>query len=637
MPKSRPRTNLRLLPAVLYSLRRRNCKEKHFMERMKVEMTKTVKKLFSLLLCFSLVLGMFVMPVSATGAEEAATVTGDTAQAAPAEKTATAPEETTEDANSGSAAPALSFAGVEFSPETLLNLADTEVDEEDATILAVKEELKGIQVLNADGETVPLTEDEIQAVLAYFQQYLGILADNANIYGIQTPFFLSFNDSGEDGLGILGEMLVLAGYSVQDVRDGKYAFMDLVMMIKTFIYTYGLGAEYYGSAILAGQKEALQAVKDSGAKTEAQKLLVLNNWIAQNNTFDMPYIMNADSDHSGTVEKDEVIMAAPDGSSILTTQDQNGNPVEYYGANGKNANYSKVQSYVEKDLEKFFTEMFHDQIYAGVLAELELTYYKEAISATLKDMYTAGAVSEAAKDPDVVADAKAAYKQEVYEEKLEELKKSDVYQDAYDAEFNKYLDDNCEHDFETDAKFTWKDDGNGNYSATADLTCSKCGREHKNVEAEITAKTLEATCTEGKREVRIATVKVGDYEVSDTKVISNDNTPNPDAHTEVTDAAVEATCTEAGKTEGKHCSACDKVLVAQEEIPALGHKDENANGKCDRCETELSSGEASTPETLNEGEENSPSVRKQMLLLRLQQKKLSRPRLKSRQTKLLLL
>ena len=52
-------------------------------------------------------------------------------------------------------------------------------------------------------------------------------------------------------------------------------------------------------------------------------------------------------------------------------------------------------------------------------------------------------------------------------------------------------------------------------------------------------------------------------------------------HTEVIDAAIAATCTEAGKTEGKHCSVCNAVLAAQEEIPALGHQYEN--GVCVRC------------------------------------------------------
>ena len=42
-------------------------------------------------------------------------------------------------------------------------------------------------------------------------------------------------------------------------------------------------------------------------------------------------------------------------------------------------------------------------------------------------------------------------------------------------------------------------------------------------------------------------------------------------HTEVVDAAEAATCTETGLTEGKHCSVCDKILVAQETVAAKGH------------------------------------------------------------------
>ena len=43
-------------------------------------------------------------------------------------------------------------------------------------------------------------------------------------------------------------------------------------------------------------------------------------------------------------------------------------------------------------------------------------------------------------------------------------------------------------------------------------------------------------------------------------------------HTEVVDKAVAATCTADGYTEGKHCSVCSTVIVAQEKIAATGHK-----------------------------------------------------------------
>ncbi len=43
------------------------------------------------------------------------------------------------------------------------------------------------------------------------------------------------------------------------------------------------------------------------------------------------------------------------------------------------------------------------------------------------------------------------------------------------------------------------------------------------------------------------------------------------AHVEEIIAGKEATCTETGMTEGKKCTTCGDILVAQEEIPALGH------------------------------------------------------------------
>lgn len=45
------------------------------------------------------------------------------------------------------------------------------------------------------------------------------------------------------------------------------------------------------------------------------------------------------------------------------------------------------------------------------------------------------------------------------------------------------------------------------------------------------------------------------------------------SHNIVIDEAVEADCTHSGLTEGSHCSVCNKVIVAQEVIPATGHNE----------------------------------------------------------------
>ena len=64
-------------------------------------------------------------------------------------------------------------------------------------------------------------------------------------------------------------------------------------------------------------------------------------------------------------------------------------------------------------------------------------------------------------------------------------------------------------------------------------------------------------------------------EATETTAEADDTVETDCQHVEVVDAAKAPTCENTGLTEGKHCSACGDVLVAQTVVDALGH---NTNG-----------------------------------------------------------
>ena len=274
--------------------------------------------------------------------------------------------------------PVIQFKGANAAVAEALT-KDIKIDESDPAIQSLREALGDLEMVGGEAgtesnesnistadlyeadeqaETKKLTEDQINTVVGMYQQYLNQWSANANVLGVQNPFFLDFNDD-TDGLGILGEMLALDGKSVQDVRDGKVSYDDLTGMIFTFTYGDKLGIKYYGPDVTKARDEALAAVDALGDDaTTAQKLLVLNDWLAHNNTFDMSYIMN-----SGKKSDDDKPMIAKDPQ--------------------KQKHEDEVYDEIYKVYEPQIKQNFHDQIYAGIKQDLLVKFYKNAIAQTL--------------------------------------------------------------------------------------------------------------------------------------------------------------------------------------------------------------------------------------------------------------
>lgn len=298
---------------------------------------------------------------------------------------------------------------------------DVEIDEEDPAIQSLREALGDLEMVGGEAgtesnesnistadlyeadeqaETKKLTEDQINTVVGMYQQYLNQWSANANVLGVQNPFFLDFNDD-TDGLGILGEMLALDGKSVQDVRDGKVSYDDLTGMIFTFTYGDKLGIKYYGPDVTKARDEALAAVDALGDDaTTAQKLLVLNDWLAHNNTFDMSYIMN-----SGKKSDDDKPMIAKDPQKQEHEKDV----------------YDAIYEVYEPQIK----QNFHDQFYAKVKQQLLVNYYKKAIANVLvqagKSEDDANAYVEANKE--AIEKDPEAFVKENFPEAADTLKK----------------------------------------------------------------------------------------------------------------------------------------------------------------------------------------------------------------------
>ena len=139
----------------------------------------------------------------------------------------------------------------------------------------------------------------------------------------------------------------------------------------------------------------------------------------------------------------------------------------------------------------------------------------------------------------------------------------------------------CDIIFNSDQhEHTWRE-----ATCTAPKTCTICGATEGEALGHTERIVLgkAPTCTEiGYTEGKLCTV-------CNEVIVAQEEIPA--SHTEEAVPGKAATCTETGLTDGKKCSVCGETLVAQEEIPMVAHTEEVVPGKAATCtETGLTDG-----------------------------------------------
>ena len=134
---------------------------------------------------------------------------------------------------------------------------------------------------------------------------------------------------------------------------------------------------------------------------------------------------------------------------------------------------------------------------------------------------------------------------------------------------------------------SWKDGKPATCSSEGSRICTACGATEnikKLPHTEVTITGKAASCTEtGLTEGKKCSV-CGEITVAQKTI-------EKIAHTEVSIPGKDATCTETGLTEGKKCSVCGEITVAQKTIEKIAHTEVSIPGKDATCtETGLTEG-----------------------------------------------
>ena len=134
-----------------------------------------------------------------------------------------------------------------------------------------------------------MTEDEKEKLLGEYSNYLAYFAQNADYFGVQTAYFTTKDTNNNP----IGSLLSIA---IQDGETYPLSALDYQTasgIVSMFTMANQFAVNLHGQDLLDARDSALKSIEN--CQTTQEKLLALNDWLANWATFDMAYIMKMDA------------------------------------------------------------------------------------------------------------------------------------------------------------------------------------------------------------------------------------------------------------------------------------------------------------------------------------------------------
>lgn len=139
-----------------------------------------------------------------------------------------------------------------------------------------------------------LSIEDKQKLLSVYASYQQYRTEHADYFGVETPFFTTKDVESNP----IGSLLSMVGTKQDEngyynERDGEKTYLtvnDVCATIQMFALADRYAVELMGDTLLEKKQEALAQLDDS--MSEQGKLLALADWLTEQTSFDMGYLMN---------------------------------------------------------------------------------------------------------------------------------------------------------------------------------------------------------------------------------------------------------------------------------------------------------------------------------------------------------